>query len=146
MKKSRRKLNPYSKNKIPKLVHKLDTALSKLIRERDKNLPCITCPITAGTWHAGHFRRRSHMSTRFNPLNINKQCAYDNTYQDGKAYEYGLALDKKFGQGTAEMLFQESQKTKQWEARELISLIEACKMGYEEYEKTYFDLYTPPIS
>jgi hypothetical protein len=68
----RSKLNPYSKAQIPKLKRKLDILFSALIRERDKNHPCITCPKAKATFHAGHFRPRGFMSTRWNPFNVNE--------------------------------------------------------------------------
>ena len=48
-------------------------------------------------WYAGHFRPRMAMGTRFDPRNINKQCAGCNVYNDGRPYEHSLAIDKKFG-------------------------------------------------
>lgn len=75
-----------------------------MIKERDRNEPCITCPKIQTenddprAWHCGHFRPRGAMGTRFDPRNANKQCAYDNIYQDGLSYEHGLAIDKKYGE------------------------------------------------
>jgi hypothetical protein len=135
MKRSR--LNPYSKSQIPKLKRKLDILFSFLIRERDKNDPCITCPKTKATFHAGHFRPRGFMATRWNPFNVNKQCNYCNVFKDGAAYEYGIALDKKYVLGTAAELYRVSQQIKQWDARELTALIAAAKLGYSYYVDLY---------
>lgn len=75
--------------------------------------------------------------TRFDPRNANKQCAYDNIYQDGLSYEHGLVIDKKFGKGTAPELYRLSKQTRQWEVKGLEQLIAAAKMGYRVYVQVY---------
>ncbi len=46
------------------------------------------------------------MSTRFHPMNRNKECVDCNRqdysgYGKEKSFEYGLAIDKKYGPGAA---------------------------------------------
>ena len=138
MRKSR--LNKNSQREVAKLIKKLDRCLSKLTLERDKNEGCITSGVKTGIFHAGHFRRRSLMSTRFHPQNVNKQSARDNTFLYGREYEYGLALDRKFGEGTARKLYELSRKTRQWTADELRVLISACEKGHLVYSEIYSKL------
>ena len=75
--------------------------------------------------------------TRFDPRNANKQCAYDNIYGEGLSYEHGLAIDRKFGKGTAAELYKLSKTIKQWEPKHLEQLISACKMGYPVYVQLF---------
>ncbi|GAC1499056.1 MAG: hypothetical protein NVS1B10_01370 [Candidatus Saccharimonadales bacterium] len=111
------------KKSIPQLVKKLDTIFSAYVRLRDateyiqdeEGLSkragyCITCKklIPAegkGTGHAGHFIERGCKLTRFEETNVHLQCNYCNTYKAGRQYEYGLAIDKKYGKGAAKALY-----------------------------------------
>ncbi|WP_230847441.1 recombination protein NinG [Pluralibacter gergoviae] len=64
------------------------------IRERDKDLPCISC----GTWEtvqweAGHFRSRGSAShLRYNEDNIHKQCHHCNVHLSGNQQQYRIQL------------------------------------------------------
>lgn len=114
----RRGLSRTGKSRIAKLKRKLDIVFSKYIRERDKDEPCVSCPFK-GSLQCGHFRRRELMSTRWNEYNSNGQCARCNLWLGGATYEYAKGLEKKYGKGTAEKLYKESQKVKQWTEKEL---------------------------
>src|SRR5580692_4799062 len=122
-------LNRVGNSEKQKLVNKLDIAFGKMIKERDRSEPCITCPKVQQpdddprAWHCGHFRPRGSMATRFDPRNAHKQCAYDNIYLEGLSYEHGLAIDRKYGKGTAARLYKLSKQTKQWDVKELEQLI-----------------------
>jgi rubredoxin len=93
------------------LIHTLDRVFSEYIRRRDANsfglCRCITCG-RYGNWQyemdAGHFISRNKPSIRFNPLNAAAQCPNCNRFSSGKQYEFGLAIDRKYGKGTAEQL------------------------------------------
>jgi hypothetical protein len=93
------------------LIHILDRVFSEYIRLRDSNsfgnCNCITCG-RYGSWKyamdAGHFISRNHLSTRFNEKNCAAQCLNCNRFSSGKQYEFGIAIDKKYGKGTAEQL------------------------------------------
>lgn len=129
-----------SKDPRKKLITALDRAFSVMIRERDKQLGCITCGRQAVMMDCGHFRPRGMMSTRWNPMNCNGQCLKCNRF-DSKGYEYGLALDRKYTQGTAQMLFKLSQEKKQWSEIELDQLRSAARKGYRVYLALYNELY-----
>lgn len=115
------------------------TAVNKMIRARDAGRPCISCALFR-TLEAGHFRVSTHGTTRFHPWNLNGQCATDNRYSGGVTYEYGVALDKKYGKGTAAFLERLSRKTEPWETRELDQLRAAAKYGTTVYTQVYFEL------
>jgi len=73
--------------------------INDYIRERDRDLPCISC----GTWdtvqwEAGHYRSRgvaSHL--RYIEDNIHKQCHHCNDNLSSNAVPYRTALVTKIG-------------------------------------------------
>lgn len=54
--------------------------------------------------HCGHFMSRRFPATRWDEENCNAQCAGCNMFGNGEQYKYGLAVDLKYGVGTAEKL------------------------------------------
>ena len=91
------------------LDRKLWNIFSRYIRLRDSDHglgKCITCgryiPVKEGD--AGHFRNRRHKSTRFMEENVAFQCPNCNRFDEGKAYEFGKALDVKYGEGMADKI------------------------------------------
>lgn len=76
------------------------------IRERDKDLPCISC----GTWEtvqweAGHFRSRGSAShLRYHEDNIHKQCHHCNVHLSGNQQQYRINLTRKIGTERVEAL------------------------------------------
>ena len=83
------------------------------------------------------------MSTRFHPKNVNAQGLKENRFEGGRTYEYGIALDARYGKGTANQLYKLSQETKQWNVRDLLALCDAAKRGSRVYEQLYFELTKP---
>lgn len=129
------------------LVKDLDRVFSIYIRLRDCLYTmrredigkCVTCGniVTFSNCDAGHFRGRQHMATRWNEQNVNLQCKLAcNKYGQGKAYEYGIALKKKYGENVPDMLTAESKKTRKYYDYELEALIEL-------YAKKIEDLHAP---
>ena len=102
---------------ISKLKKELDKWFSLYIRLRDANEYGMVQCITSGRIyhykkiHAGHFISRRHMSTRWCELNVSPQSAADNLFGQGEQYKFGLALDAKYGEGTAEELQLKSRQT-----------------------------------
>ncbi len=142
-------LSNVGKSPRQKLIHKLDIAFGKMIKDRDRDLPCATCPKIQKedddprAWHCGHFRPRSSMATRFDPRNAAKQCAYDNIYLEGRSYEFSIAIDKRWGKGTAAELYRLSKKITQINERQLEQLLDAAKRGYTVYSQLYSELMSP---
>lgn len=94
---------------------KLDATLwrwfSRYIRLRDCSslglYKCISCGNIYAIHHsgdAGHFCKRRHKGTKFNEQNVNCQCEDCNRWNDGREWEHGQGIDKKYGKGTAEKL------------------------------------------
>jgi hypothetical protein len=94
-----------------------DVLFSKYIRLRDADefgmCKCITCG-TRKKWNEmdqGHFQTRKHLSVKYHEKNSNAQCRKCNSFEGGRQYEHGIAIDKKYGAGTAEMLILLSKVT-----------------------------------
>jgi len=95
---------------ISKLKKKLDVLFSHYIRRRNADhlgrVKCFTCGVEKH-WkeqQAGHFQSRSHDSTRWDEVNVQVQCVKCNMFRQGEQYKFGLYLDDRFGDGTAEEL------------------------------------------
>ncbi|WP_312387649.1 recombination protein NinG [Atlantibacter hermannii] len=76
------------------------------IRERDRDLPCISCGTWVTVqWEAGHFRSRGAAShLRYNEDNIHKQCHRCNAELSSNAISYRAALVVKIGSERVEAL------------------------------------------
>lgn len=59
--------------------------------------------------HNGHFMSRRYPSTRWDSENCNAQCAGCNMFGSGEQYRYGIAIDLKYGDGTAKKLAKKSR-------------------------------------
>ncbi len=81
-------------------ANEAQTACNAYIRERDKNLGCISCGTTKPVQYcAGHYKTRGgHPELRFHPFNLNKQCnQYCNLQLSGNISNYRPELIKKIG-------------------------------------------------
>ena len=138
-----KKVKTYAPRELSKLKRKLDIVFAPLIRDRDKKLGCIACgkktDLTTNL-QAGHFIRRGLMTTRWNPINVNGECARCNVFLAGNIPEYAIGLDKKYGEGTAKNLTLLSRGVKQWSGNELLALIVAGEKGLKVYEEVYKEL------
>ena len=76
--------------------------------------------------HAGHFMSRRHLATSWGEINVQPQSPADNLFGQGEQYQFGLNLDAKYGEGTAEEL--------QYKARQTVKL---SRLDYEE-EISYY--------
>ena len=96
---------------ISKLKKELDKWFSLYIRIRDANeygmVQCFTCGVVRGYkdgMQNGHFQSRKHMATRFDEENCQNQCIKCNMFSQGEQFKFGINLDAKYGEGTAEEL------------------------------------------
>lgn len=82
---------------IPDLIAKARKRFHKFIRERDKNLKCISCG-TGKVENAGHYYSAGHYpSLRFNEDNVSGQCISCNKWKHGNLIEYRKKLVLKIG-------------------------------------------------
>lgn len=136
-----RAMRPKSKKT---LKYKLDAVFSQFIRLRDSHVvgdervgKCITCKKQIGAYgqregHAGHFMSRRYTSTRWDEQNVNLQCVSCNSFNSGEQYKYSIAIDEKYGKGTAEKLHIKSQMLTKFSEFDLDILI---KHYQEEVKK-----------
>ena len=82
------------------------TAFNAWVRERDAELPCISCGRHhQGKYDAGHYRTvGSNPALRFEPLNCHRQCSPCNTQLSGNIVNYRIALVKRIGAEAVEWL------------------------------------------
>lgn len=81
-------------------------AFNAWIRQRDADLPCISCGREHdGQWHAGHYLTvGARPELRFDPRNVHKQCQPCNTHLHGNIVLYRLELIRRIGQEAVEFL------------------------------------------
>ena len=85
------------------LVKKLDIIFSQYIRRRyavNNIATCVTCG-KKDHWknlQAGHFMSRKHYATRWDPQNVEVQCAGCNVFRYGEQYKFGLYLGKELAE------------------------------------------------
>lgn len=127
-------------------IDKLDRIFSEYIRLRDAdkngNIRCIT---SGQIMHwteadAGHFMSREHMATRYDERNVNAQGRSDNRFKSGKQFEHGLAIDKKYGAGTAAKLHVLSKTDKKWYAFELEAMCTYYKSEVKRLKEEKFGI------
>jgi hypothetical protein len=138
---------PTKKSRKPgkaQLIKKADKYFSIYVRYRDgkfQNGQWITECITCGVWkpiaqmQAGHFMSRGKYPTRWEEENVNSQCVSCNMFKSGEQYKYGLALEKKYGEGTAERLAQMSHEVRKFSIADLEQIINDCKEQIKFYER-----------
>jgi hypothetical protein len=121
---------------ISKLKKELDTIFSLFIRLREATneglVQCFTCDKVnhyKSGMQNGHFQSRRHHSTRWNETNCQVQCVKCNLYEQGEQFKFGLALDSKYGEGSAEEL--------EFLAR---TILKVSRIDYEEKISYYKEL------
>lgn len=72
---------------------------NRYIRERDSDLPCISCGrFHGGSYDAGHYRSvGAAPQLRFDEANCHKQCVPCNQHKSGNAIEYRRGLVERIG-------------------------------------------------
>lgn len=94
---------PVSASKTKRLSKKkADKYFSEFIRKRDRHKPCITCGKITEHKDAGHFINRDREATRYDEKNVHGQCIECNRFKGGLQFEHGKAIDRLYGDGTAE--------------------------------------------
>lgn len=98
-----RKENLKSKSKVEA---ELQAIVNACARERDKDLPCVSCgTFTSQSWEGGHYVSvGANKTIRFELDNIHKQCHVCNHHKGGNAIPYRINLVKKIGLERVEWL------------------------------------------
>jgi hypothetical protein len=115
---AKEKLETYSQK-----VNKVKVIFQKWIRERDKDLPCISCGTTkASMWHASHFKKaETYSGVIFHELNVWRSCSKCNIFLNGNELNYRERLVKKIGLDQVIALedLANETRTKKWTIEEL---------------------------
>lgn len=114
----------------------LDREFSKFIRLRDSQefdghaFRCITCKQVKPYEQAdaGHFLGRQYYATRWNPINVQAQCRFDNRFNEGMKDVFKSALVSKYGLHEIEgmiALHKRGRKPKPFECVEILARIKS---------------------
>lgn len=112
-KETKRLKKKYSDSTRPRLIDRVQwDYFNPWVKERDKDLPCISCGKFKGIYHAGHYKTiGARKDIRFHPDNCHKQCADCNlAMEQSKSLEATIAakyrenLIKKIGVERVEAL------------------------------------------
>jgi hypothetical protein len=107
----------------PELLKLAQIAFNAWIRERDADLPCVSCGRHhTGQYHAGHYLSTgARPELRFEPLNVWKQCSACNTHLHGNLINFRQELIRRIGQDKVDWLEgpHEGQKYTHDELRDL---------------------------
>lgn len=103
------------------------TAFQRWIRERDSELPCISCGNPkAADWAGGHyFAAGQYSGLIFDETNCHKQCnTYCNMHLSGNLLEYRKGLIKRYGIEYVEIMEEKSNRLRNYKytKSELIEL------------------------
>ena len=99
-----------TKKPISKLKKELDKWFSLYIRLREATDEGIAQCFTCGKidhykkLQCGHFQSRRHHATRWNEQNCQVQCPACNVFRYGEQWKFGIKLNAKYGEGTANEL------------------------------------------
>lgn len=138
---------PTKKGRKPgkaQLIKQADKYFSLYVRHRDGvkrsdgwYTSCITCPSVKPLkqMQAGHFQSRSKYPTRWDEENVNAQCPSCNVWKYGEQYKQALALDMKYGDGTAERLARQANEPKKFTISDLEEIISFSKAQIKQYEE-----------
>ena len=113
---------------LPKLKKKAQDVFNKWIRERDKDLGCISCGAIGS--QAGHYFSSGHYSSlTFSEINVNLQCTRCNMFLHGNLIHYRQGLIKKYGEKKIIQLEEDSRYgIKKYSRQELEEIIMKYKI------------------
>lgn len=115
-------------------IKQAQQAVNAFIRERDRDLPCVSCgTMSAAQWDAGHYRTTaSAPQLRFDPRQIWKQCQVCNQHKSGNLVPYRAELIRRIGIEQVEAI-ESDHKRHRWTTEE-------CKAIKAEYQQKLKDL------
>jgi hypothetical protein len=127
---------------IKTLKTKLDNIFSLYIRLREATdeglVQCFTCGNVNNYkvgMQNGHFMSRQFMATRYDEQNCQVQCVGCNMFKSGEQFKFSLALDYKYGKGTAEELLHKSRQINKMSSKDFEEKISYYKSLVEKLLK-----------
>lgn len=104
--------------------------LSRYVRNKEKK--CCTCG--GPNDHAGHFQFNSERNQQlggnelwYEERNIHSQCVVCNNYKSGNLVPYTIFMEKTYGIGIVQELYQLWRKPKKWTRAEIQEVIDRYK-------------------
>ena len=101
-------------------------------RDRDKDLPCISCgTFKTPIWDGGHYLKAElFRGLIFDERNVNKQCRHCNRFKGGNELNYRDGLIKRYGVKFVEQLESEkdSKRKYTWSDEELENIKKKYKL------------------
>lgn len=118
-------------------IQLLQAVFNTYIRERDKDLPCISCDVkTSNKWDAGHFYPTTYSYLRFNEDNVHKQCSKNcNLEKHGNMSEYRPRLIERIGIARVTILDNSRHLKLELSIPEIQELIKEYKFKIKELKK-----------
>ena len=118
-------------------IKRADLWFSRYVRKSAANkygqAKCFTCG-RSGDWkhemQAGHFQSRAKYTTRWSEMNVKCQCVRCNISNGGQQYQFGINLDKRYGEGTAQSIVEESNKLSKYSTQEIIQIADEYRNKY----------------
>ncbi|MDX7992601.1 recombination protein NinG [Xenorhabdus littoralis] len=115
-------------------IQQAQQAVNAYIRERDRDLPCVSCgTFISVQWDAGHYRTTAAApQLRFDECNIHKQCIVCNQHKSGNLVPYRVELIRRIGLEQVEII-EFNHDRHRW-------TIEECKAIKAEYQQKLREL------
>lgn len=115
-------------------IKQAQQAVNAYIRERDRDLPCISCgTFQSAQWDAGHYRTTAAApQLRFDERNIHRQCVVCNQHKSGNLVPYRVELINRIGRKAVESIERDHERHK-W-------TIDECKTIKEVFRKKLKEL------
>ncbi|OTA14220.1 protein ninG [Xenorhabdus beddingii] len=109
-------------------IQQAQKAVNAYIRERDRDLPCVSCgTFTSAQWDAGHYRTTAAApQLRFDERNIQRQCVVCNQHKSGNLVPYRVELIRRIGLAEVEAI-ESNHDRYRW-------TIEECKSIKSEFQ------------
>lgn len=102
---------------------------SEWVRRKDSTTEgtarCVTCGALAhwSQMDAGHFWKRQHQATKFDPFNVAVQCTRCNRFRGGAEAEHAAYIIKEYGLIVFDELEERHRQVKKWRRDEIEGLI-----------------------
>ena len=102
-------------------IKEAQTVFNAYIRERDKDLPCISCGRHhSGQYHAGHFcTTKARPDLRFCEVQVRKQCAPCNNHLSGNIPLYRQSLITIIGEKWVDQIENGLRGSTDWTVEEI---------------------------
>jgi hypothetical protein len=79
---------------------------------------------------AGHFQSRAKYSVRWSEMNVKCQCVRCNISNGGQQYQFGINLDQRYGEGTAQRIVEESNQLRKYTTKEILEIADEYRTKY----------------